>query len=52
MVRKTGKKTLIKKTTKKTSSGLLKFLEAIVVVGAVAGVLMKLFRGGNNKKRK
>jgi len=44
----TKKKT--KKLAKKKSSGLMKFLEAAVVLGAVAGVLIKFFKGEQKKK--
>lgn len=38
-----------KKAVKKTTSGLMKILEAVVVIGAVAGVLINFFRGKKKK---
>lgn len=38
-----------KSETKKTS-GLLKILEVVVIIGTIAGVLINFFRGSKKKK--
>jgi len=38
------------KGSKKKTPTLVKVLEGIVLVGAVAGILIKLFKGGRKKK--
>lgn len=38
------------KTTKKKTSGFLKILEVIVIIGTIAGVLINFFRGSKKKK--
>jgi len=38
-----------KKTTKKKNTGLMKFLEGVMVLGAVAAVLIKFFKSDKKK---
>ncbi len=39
-----------KKKAKRQASGLIKILEAVVVIGSLAAVLIKFFRGRKSKK--
>lgn len=36
---------------KKQKSILVKMLEAVVIIGTVAGILMKFFKGKSSKKK-
>ncbi len=36
---------------KKQKSILVKMLEAVVIIGTVAGILMKFFKGNSGKKK-
>jgi hypothetical protein len=38
------------KRFKKQTSGLVKILEAVVIIGSMAAVLIKFFKGKKNKK--
>lgn len=48
---KSKKTRSLTKNNKKQSSTLMKLLETVVVVGAVAGVLIKVFKGEKSKKK-